>query len=184
MQKMGLTQPTAAVKEKWIVRRPQRLAHCYTTRMRKTVARPYHKIVKRIIRMKLKFFLAPNARRFPLAMVNTKIHRNKMACHLLCRSCKAAPAVVSQKMNCRIVRATYNQCPTVHLHRRQFIKPLPAVNQVKNFSSLYYIGENVFHFPSCQTTLLYNFSNHKNVADGDNLTLAQLPPHKAPTEIY
>jgi hypothetical protein len=36
----------------------------------------------------------------------------------------------------------------------QLLEPLAGVGWVKRFCTLEYIGENVFYFPSCHTTIL------------------------------
>jgi hypothetical protein len=78
-----------------------------------------------------------------------------MAGYLLGGPCKGAPAVISEELCARFIRAANLERPAGQSDEAQIVKPLSGVDRVKGLCTVQYIHEDIIDFTSCQAMLLY-----------------------------
>jgi hypothetical protein len=159
LQKMGLAQAGIAVDKKRIVGISKRVTYRNTACVGKTVARAHHKIVKGIIGMEFKFRAGElrAARRFFVRLwrLNLEVNSDKMAGYLLGSTGEGVFTIITQKPGGRLIGTADPERAAIQMQNRQPVEPLAGVSRVKRLCAVEYISENIFNFPGCQATLLY-----------------------------
>jgi hypothetical protein len=105
LQKMGLTQAGVSINEKRIIGFARRVTYRNTTGVSKPIAWANYKILKGIIRMKPKRW--PSMSRTLLTCLcpnNFEFHRYKVPGYLLRSTHKSAAAIITQELDCRLIR--------------------------------------------------------------------------------
>lgn len=169
MQKMGFSQAGIAVNKKRIVGISRRLTYRNTACLSKSVARPYDKIIKGIVRVKFKgcYFVlllqnevtSPGREASRAAVgffggADTEIYRDKITCYLLSGQGETSFAIILQELNGSFIWTTYPERATIQMQYCQLVEPLADVGWVKRLCTVDYISENIFNFANCHATIL------------------------------